>query len=156
MAQRILGMGDVVALVETVQRNMEVGEAERLARKVSKGQAFDFTDLRSQLDQVRRMGGLGAMMEKLPAQFARRGLPPDQADRQLRRQVAIIDSMTVRERRSPALIDGSRRRRIARGAGVQVQDVNRLMKQFLEMQKMMKQLKGGGLRRLLGAMKGGL
>jgi signal recognition particle subunit SRP54 len=155
MAQRILGMGDVVALVETVQRNMEVGEAERLARKVSKGQAFDFTDLRSQLDQVRRMGGLGAMMEKLPAQLTRRGLPPEQADRQLRRQVAIIDSMTVRERRSPALIDGSRRRRIARGAGVQVQDVNRLMKQFLEMQKMMKQLKGAGLRRLLGAMKGG-
>ena len=155
MAQRILGMGDVVALVESVQRNIEVGQAERLARKVSKGQAFDLADLRSQLDQVRRMGGLGALMDKLPAQMARRAAAPDQAERQLRQQMAIIDSMTARERRVPGIIDGSRRRRIARGAGVQVQDVNRLMKQFLEMQKMMKQLKGSGLRRLMGAFRGG-
>jgi signal recognition particle subunit SRP54 len=155
MAQRILGMGDVVALVESVQRNIEVGEAEKLARKVSRGQSFDLADLRSQLEQVRRMGGLGALMDKLPAQMARRALAPDQAERQLRQQVAIIDSMTARERRSPGIIDGSRRRRIARGAGVQVQDVNRLMKQFLEMQKMMKQLKGSGLRRLMGAFRGG-
>ena len=155
MAQRILGMGDVVALVESVQRNIEVGEAERLARKVSQGKGFDLADLRSQLDQVRRMGGLGALMDKLPAQMSQRAVAPEQADRQVRRQMAIIDSMTPRERRVPGLMDGSRRRRIARGAGVQVQDVNRLMKQFLEMQKMMKQLKGGGLRRLMGAFKGG-
>ena len=155
MAQRILGMGDVVALVESVQRNIEVGEAERLARKVSQGKSFDLADLRSQLDQVRRMGGLGALMDKLPAQMSQRAVAPEQADRQVRRQMAIIDSMTPRERRVPGLMDGSRRRRIARGAGVQVQDVNRLMKQFLEMQKMMKQLKGGGLRRLMGAFKGG-
>ena len=155
MAQRILGMGDIVALVENVQRNIEVGEAERLARKVAKGQGFDLGDLRSQLDQVRRMGGLGALMDKLPAQMARRAVAPDQADRQVRQQMAIIDSMTLRERRAPAIIDGSRRRRIARGAGVQVQDVNRLMKQFLDMQKMMKQLKGSGMRRLMGAFKGG-
>jgi signal recognition particle subunit SRP54 len=156
MAQRILGMGDVVALVESVQRNIEVGEAERLARKVSQGKSFDLADLRSQLEQVRRMGGLGALMDKLPAQMAQRAaMPPEQADRQVRRQMAIIDSMTPRERRVPGVIDGSRRRRIARGAGVQVQDVNRLLKQFLEMQKMMKQLKGGGLRRLMGAFRGG-
>jgi signal recognition particle subunit SRP54 len=156
MAQRILGMGDVVALVESVQRNIEVGEAERLARKVSQGKSFDLADLRSQLEQVRRMGGLGALMDKLPTQLTQRSaMPPDQADRQVRRQMAIIDSMTPRERRVPGVIDGSRRRRIARGAGVQVQDVNRLLKQFLEMQKMMKQLKGGGLRRLMGAFRGG-
>lgn len=153
MAQRILGMGDVVALVESVQRNIEVGEAERLARKVAKGQAFDFTDLRSQLDQVRRMGGLGALMDKLPAQMTQRAMAPEQGEQQLRRQMAIIDSMTLRERRIPGLIDGSRRRRIARGAGVQVQDVNRLMKQFLEMKKMMKQFKGGAMRRLMGGFK---
>jgi signal recognition particle subunit SRP54 len=155
MAQRILGMGDVVALVESVQRNIEVGEAERLARKVAKGKGFDLADLRSQLEQVRRMGGLGALMDKLPAQMARAATAPEQADRQLRQQIAMIDSMTPRERRTPAVIDGSRRRRIARGAGVQVQDVNRLMKQYLDMQKMMKQLKGSGLRRLMGSFKGG-
>jgi signal recognition particle subunit SRP54 len=156
MAQRILGMGDVVALVESVQRNIEVGEAERLARKVSQGKSFDLADLRSQLEQVRRMGGLGALMDKLPAQLAQKAaMPPGQADLQVRRQMAIIDSMTPRERRVPGVIDGSRRRRIARGAGVQVQDVNRLLKQLLEMQKMMKQLKGGGLRRLMGAFRGG-
>ncbi len=155
MAQRILGMGDVVALVESVQRNIEVGEAERLARKLGQGKSFDLADLRSQLEQVRRMGGLGALMDKLPAQMSQRAMAPDQADRQVRRQVAIINAMTPRERRVPGVIDGSRRRRIARGAGVQVQDVNRLLKQFLEMQKMMKQLKGGGLRRLMGAFRGG-
>jgi len=100
---------------------------------------------------------LGALMDKLPAQMARKSaMPPDQADRQVRHQIAIIDSMTPKERRVPGVIDGSRRRRIARGAGVQVQDVNRLLKQFLDMQRMMKQLKGGGLRRLMGAFKGGM
>jgi signal recognition particle subunit SRP54 len=156
MANRILGMGDVVALVESVHRNIDAGEAERLARKVAKGKSFDFIDLRSQLEQVRRMGGMGALMDKLPNQLAGRGMAPEQADGQVRRQIAIIDSMTTRERRNPGIIDGSRRRRIARGAGVQVQDVNRLLKQFLDMQRMMKQLKGGGLRRLMGAFKGGL
>ena len=157
MAQRILGMGDVVALVESVQRNIEVEEAERIAQKFKQGKSFDLADLRSQLEQVRRMGGLSALMDKLPAQMARKSaMPPDQADRQVRHQIAIIDSMTPKERRVPGVIDGSRRRRIARGAGVQVQDVNRLLKQFLDMQRMMKQLKGGGLRRLMGAFKGGM
>jgi signal recognition particle subunit SRP54 len=151
MATRILGMGDVVSLVETVQRATDVGEAEQLARKVAKGR-FDFSDLRSQLEQVRRMGGLGALVDKLPAQMARSGLPAEQGDKELRRQIAMIDSMTPRERRTADAIDGSRRRRIAAGSGVQVQDVNRLLKQFQEMQRMMKQMKGGKLGRMLAGM----
>src|SRR6185437_13345628 len=127
------------------------------ARKVVKGKGFDLTDLKSQLEQVQKMGGLGALMDKLPvAAAAKGGMTADKGDREVRRQIAIINSMTVRERRAPGIIDGSRRRRIARGAGVQVQDVNRLMKQFLEMQRVMKSMKGGRLRQLLGALKGGL
>ncbi len=156
MASRILGMGDVVALVQDVQRHMDVGEAEKLARKVAKGKGFDFIDLRSQLEQVRKLGGMGALVDKLPAQLSGRAVNTAQADRDVRRQIAIIDSMTVRERRFPDVIDGSRRRRIAAGAGVQVQDVNRLLKQFLDMQRMMKQLKGGKLGRMLAGFKGGL
>jgi signal recognition particle subunit SRP54 len=155
MASRILGMGDVVSLVEQVHRQVDQKEAERLARKVVKGKGFDLTDLRSQLEQVQKLGGLGALMEKLPLAAGKAAVSADQGDREVRRQIAIINSMTPRERRSPGVIDGSRRRRIARGAGVQVQDVNRLMKQFLEMQRMMKSMKGGRLQRLLGALKGG-
>jgi signal recognition particle subunit SRP54 len=156
MAGRILGMGDVVSLVEDVQRKIDAGEAERLARKAIKGKGLDFSDLRSQLEQVRKLGGMGALVDKLPAQLAGRAINADQADRDVRRQIAIIDSMTARERRAPDLIDGSRRRRIAGGAGVQVQDVNRLLKQFQDMQRMMKQLKGGRLGRLMAGFKGGL
>jgi len=152
MASRILGMGDVVALVEDVQRNIDAGEAERLARKVKQGKGFDLTDLRSQLEQVRKLGGLGALMDKLPTQMSQRALPADQADKEVRRQVAMIDSMTPPERRNPDLIDGSRRRRIAAGSGVQVQDVNRLLKQFKEMQRVMKQMKGGKLGQLLAGL----
>ena len=156
MASRILGMGDVVSLVEQVHRQVDQKEAERLARKVVKGKGFDLTDLKSQLEQVQKLGGLGSLMEKLPmAATAKGGMSSHQGDREVRRQIAIINSMTRRERRMPGLIDGSRRRRIARGAGVQVQDVNRLMKQFLQMQRMMKSMKGGRLQRLLGALKGG-
>jgi len=150
MAGRILGMGDVVALVEQVQGNVDAAEAERLARKVIGGQGFDLNDLRSQLQQLQNMGGLGALVDKLPAQMMRGAAVPQHGDREVRRQVAIINSMTRVERRKPGVIDGSRRRRIAAGAGVQVQDVNRLMKQFLEMQRMMKKMKGGKLRRMLG------
>ena len=156
MAGRILGMGDVVALVEQVQGKVDAAEAERLARKVAKGQGFDFYDLRGQLEQLQQMGGVGALVDKLPAHMTRGAAPSEQGDRELRRQVAIINSMTHRERRRPEIIDGSRRRRIAGGAGVQVQDVNRLLKQFMEMQRVMKSMKGGKLRRLLGAFKGGM
>jgi len=158
MASRILGMGDVVSLVEDVQRQVDVNEAEKLARKVGQGKKFTLVDLRSQLEQVRKLGGLSAVMDKLPAQLAgnARALNGEQADRELKRQIAIIDSMTMRERHQSGLIDGSRRRRIAAGAGAQVQDVNRLLKQFMEMQKLMKGLKGGKLGRLMAGLKGGL
>jgi signal recognition particle subunit SRP54 len=157
MASRILGMGDVVALVEQVQRNVDAGEAERLARKMASGKGFDMSDLRSQLEQLQKMGGVTALLDKLPTAAAQKGaVSADAGDQQVRRQIAIINSMTPRERRQPSVIDGSRRRRIARGSGVQVQDVNRLLKQFMDMQRMMKSMKGGKLRRMLGALKGGM
>ena len=114
-------------------------------------------DLKGQLEQLQRMGGVGALLDKLPGTAARKGtVSGEQGDRELRRQIAIIDSMTPRERRNPAIIDGSRRRRIAGGSGVQVQDVNRLLKQFLQMQRVMKSMKGGRLQQLMGAFKGGM
>jgi signal recognition particle subunit SRP54 len=155
MAGRILGMGDVVALVEQVQKQVDVDEAQKLARKVAKGKGFDLVDLRNQLEQLQKMGGVGALMDKLP-QAAMKGAPPppEQGDKSVRRQIAIINSMTKKERRNPGVLDGSRRRRIAAGAGVQVQDVNKLMKQFMEMQKMMKSFSGGKLQRMMSAFKG--
>ena len=154
MASRILGMGDVVSLVEQVQRQVDRDSAERLARKVVKGKGFHLGDLRTQLEQVQKMGGLASLMDKLPTAAQKGAISAEQGDRDVRRQIAIINSMTPRERLSPALIDGSRRRRIARGAGVQVQDVNRLLKQFQQMQRMMKQMRGGRLRQMLGALQG--
>jgi signal recognition particle subunit SRP54 len=157
MARRILGMGDVVALVEEVRKSVDQEEAQRLAKKVAKGKGFDFNDLKSQLQQLQKMGGMASLMDKLPgAAQAARQMVPGAADRELRRQIALIDSMTPRERRRPEIIDGSRRRRIAAGAGMQVQDVNRLLKQHQGMQKMMKQLGGGKLQRMMGAMAGKL
>jgi signal recognition particle subunit SRP54 len=157
MAGRILGMGDVVALVEQVQKQVNVEEAQKLASKVAKGKGFDLVDLKSQLEQLQKMGGVGALMDKLPQAAMRGGtLPADGGDKDVRRQIAIINSMTRKERRNPGLLDGSRRRRIAAGAGVQVQDVNKLMKQFMEMQKMMKSMAGGRMKRMLQAFKGGV
>jgi signal recognition particle subunit SRP54 len=157
MASRILGMGDVVSLVEDVQRQVDVKQAEKLARKVTSGKSFNLVDLRDQLEQVRKLGGLSAVMDKLPAQLSgRTQMPADQADRELKRQMAIIDSMTRQERLHAAILDGSRRRRIAAGAGVQVQDVNRLLKQFMEMQKLMKGMKGGKLGRMMAGLRGGM
>jgi signal recognition particle subunit SRP54 len=157
MASRILGMGDVLSLVEQVHRQVDTHEAQRLAQKVVKGKGFDMADLKSQLEQLQNMGGVGALIDKLPGAAMKKGaVSADQGDKDLRRQIAIINSMTPRERRNPGIIDGSRRRRIAGGSGVQVQDVNRLLKQFLEMQRVMKSMKGGGLRRLMGAFKGGM
>jgi signal recognition particle subunit SRP54 len=155
MAGRILGMGDVVALVEQVQKQVDVEEAQKLAKKVAKGKGFDLVDLKSQLEQLQKMGGVASLMDKLPSAAMKGNAPaPEQGDKEVRRQIAIINSMTRKERRNPALLDGSRRRRIAAGAGVQVQDVNKLMKQFMEMQKMMKSFSGGKLKRLMGAFKG--
>ena len=155
MATRILGMGDVVALVEQVQKQADVDEAQRLAKKFAQGKGFDFNDLRGQLEQLLKMGGLAAVMDKLPQQVTRGAASKVPGDKDLRRQIAIINSMTRRERRQPGLIDGSRRRRIAGGSGVQVQDVNRLLKQFQDMQRMMKSMRGGRLKRMLGSLKGG-
>jgi len=155
MAGRILGMGDVVALVEQVQKQVDIDEAQKLARKVAKGKGFDLADLRSQLEQLQKMGGVASLMDKLPQAAMKGGaVAPDQGDKDVRRQIAIINSMTRKERRNPGILDGSRRRRIAAGAGVQVQDVNRLMKQFMEMQKMMKSFGGGKLKRMMSAFKG--
>jgi signal recognition particle subunit SRP54 len=154
VASRILGMGDVVALVEQVQRQVDTHEAERIARKVITGKGFDLTDLRGQLEQLQKLGGVGALLDKLPG-AAQQSVQPDHGDKQVRRQIAIINSMTPRERRQPGIIDGSRRRRIAKGSGVPVQEVNRLLKQFLEMQRVLKGMKGGRLRRMMGALRGG-
>ena len=157
MASRILGMGDVLSLVEEVTRKVDREEAEKLARKVAKGKDFDLNDLLSQLRQLEGMGGLSALMDKLPAQLAARAQSAPQAnDKEIRRQVAIICSMTAQERRYPKVIDGSRRRRIALGSGTQVADVNRLMKNFLQMQKMMKGVGKGGLGRMMRTMAGRL
>ena len=157
MASRILGMGDVLSLVEEVTRKVDREEAEKLARKVAKGKDFDLNDLLSQLRQLEGMGGLSALMDKLPAQLAARAQAAPQAnDKEIRRQVAIICSMTAQERRYPKVIDGSRRRRIALGSGTQVADVNRLMKNFLQMQKMMKGVGKGGLGRMMRTMAGRL
>ena len=157
MASRILGMGDVVSLVEQVHRQVDTQEAQRLAHKVVKGQGFDMVDLKGQLEQLQKMGGVGALIDKLPGAAVRKGaISAEAGDKDLRRQIAIINSMTSRERRNPGIIDGSRRRRIAGGSGVQVQDVNRLLKQFQQMQRVMKSMKGGRLQRLMGAFKGGV
>jgi signal recognition particle subunit SRP54 len=155
VASRILGMGDVLTLVEEVERKVDRDQADRLARKLKKGRGFDLGDLREQLAQMQEMGGLAALMDKLPMK-APAGAPPGFGDKELRRQIAVIDSMTPGERRFPKVINGSRKRRIAAGAGVQVQDVNRLLKQHQQMQKMMKKFGKGGLGRMMRAMKGRL
>jgi len=155
VASRILGMGDVLGLVEQVEQKVDREQAHKLAQKISKGKEFDFNDLRDQLGQLQQMGGLSALLDKLPAQLAgAAGAPGQMDDRQIRRQIAMINSMTPRERRRPNLIDGSRKRRIAAGSGTQVQDVNRLLKQFLQMQKAMKQFSKGGLKKMLRGMGG--
>jgi signal recognition particle subunit SRP54 len=151
MASRILGMGDVLSLVEEVQRKADHDSATKLAEKVAGGKQFDLNDLRAQLQQISGLGGVESLLEKmpLPAGMSAGKLAGQINPKMLRRQIAIIDSMTPRERRRPAIVDGSRRRRIAGGAGLPVQEVNRLLKQHSQMQKMMKKMGNGGLRRLM-------
>ncbi|MGH8426414.1 MAG: signal recognition particle protein [Gammaproteobacteria bacterium] len=155
MAARILGMGDVVGLVETVTQKTDQKQAEALAGKLRKGKDFDLADFRSQIEQMLNMGGAKALLEHLPGASKLAGAAASVDERALRRQMAIVDSMTPRERRHPALINGSRRRRIAAGSGTEVPDVNRLLRQFQQAQKMMKKFKKGGLQRALGALGGG-
>ena len=157
MASRILGMGDVVGLVEEIGQKVDREQADRLARKVGKGQGFDLADLRDQLQQMMGMGGLESLLAKLPLPG---GMSADklagQVDQKsIRRQIAIINSMTPSERRFPKTINGSRRQRIAAGAGVAVPDVNRLLKQHEQMQKMMKRLSKGGLQSALRRLRAG-
>jgi signal recognition particle subunit SRP54 len=159
IASRILGMGDVLSLVEDVQRNVDQAQAEKLAKKLRRGQGFNLEDFREQMKQVEQMGGLAGLADKLPGI----GQLPDLVkskvnDRQTTQLVAIIDSMTPQERLFPDVIRGSRKKRIAGGSGTTIQDVNRLLKQFTQMQKMMKKFGKGGMGRMmkqLGRMQGG-
>ncbi len=157
MASRILGMGDVLSLVEQAQQTVDQDQARRLAQKISKGKSFDLEDFRDQLQQMEKMGGIASLMDKLPgAASIPEAARSQMDDRQTRRLIAIINSMTPQERRFPDIIRGSRKRRISAGSGTQVQEINRLLKQFVEMQKMMKRLGKGGLARMMRGMKGKL
>ncbi|MCR5866866.1 MAG: signal recognition particle protein [Aquincola tertiaricarbonis] len=158
-AGRVLGMGDIVALVEEVQKGVDIQAAQKLATKLKSGDNFDLNDFLSQITQMKKMGGLSSLMDKLPAQMtAKAGQPDmDKAEREVRRMEGIINSMTPLERRKPELLKASRKRRIAAGSGVHVQEVNRLLNQFEQMQGMMKKMKGGGLMKMMkrmGGMKG--
>jgi signal recognition particle subunit SRP54 len=154
-AGRVLGMGDIVALVEEVQKGVDVAAAQKLAAKVKSG-GFDLEDFLSQISQMKNMGGLAGLMDKLPSQLTAQAAGADmgRAERDVRRMEGIIHSMTPLERRKPELIKASRKRRIAAGAGVPVQEVNRLLNQFEQMQGMMKKMKGGGLMKMMKRMGG--
>ena len=155
MASRVLGMGDVLSLIEEAQRGVDHAEAEKLAKKVRKGEGFDLNDFKMQIVQMRKMGGVSALMDKLPAQLSQAAASSKVDDRQITRVEGIINSMTPLERSKPELIKASRKRRIATGAGVQVMHVNQLLKQFEQTQKMMKMLgKGGGMAKLMRGMAG--
>jgi signal recognition particle subunit SRP54 len=160
VASRILGMGDVLSLVEDVQRHVDKDKAEKLARKIQKGKGFDLDDFRSQLEQMQSMGGMSSLVDKMPGM----GQLPDQVknrvnDGQTVSMIAIINSMTPQERRFPDVIRGSRKKRIASGSGTKIQDINRMLKQFSQMQRMMKKFgKGGmkGMMRKMASLKGQL
>jgi signal recognition particle subunit SRP54 len=155
MASRILGMGDVLSLIEDVQKTVSLEEAEKLARKVKTGKGFDLEDFKQQVAQMRKMGGMSALMDKLPAQLAQAAQgAPQMEDKAIRRLEGIINSMTPQERSRPELIKASRKRRIAAGAGVSVQEVNRLLNQFEQTQKMMKMVAKGGMAKMMRSMKG--
>lgn len=158
IASRILGMGDVLSLIEEAEQKVDKRKAERLARKIKKGKGFDLEDFKEQLAQMQNMGGVASIMDKMPGMGA---MPPGAAnmvdDSQFRRMEAIINSMTMRERVNPDILNGSRKRRITQGSGTQIQDLNRLLKQHKQMQKVMKKMKGGGMANMmrgLGGMQG--
>jgi signal recognition particle subunit SRP54 len=155
IASRILGMGDVLSLIEDVERKMDREKAEKLAKKIHKGRAFDLNDYRDQLLQIKNMGGMMALLDKMPGVAS---MPKDMKekinDKEMIQQLAIIDSMTPQERKSVDVINNSRKRRIALGSGTDVADINRMLKQHDQMQKMMKKLKGGNIANLMRGMKG--
>jgi signal recognition particle subunit SRP54 len=155
VASRILDMGDVLSLVEQVEQQVDKDKAQKLAEKVAKGKKFDLNDMRDQLEQMQNMGGLHGLMDKLPGM----GQVPEHLKNQgtgkeVPRMIAIINSMTKKERRHPDLLNGSRRARIARGAGLTPADVNKLMKQYQQMEKMMSKLSQGGMKGLMRGMQG--
>ena len=154
MASRILGMGDILSLVEEAQANIDVDEARKFADKFKAGKGFDLDDFKSQIGQMRKMGGLSSLIDKLPAQLANaaQGADMNRAERDVGRMEGIINSMTREERAKPELIKAKRKQRIAKGAGVQVQEVNRMLKQFEQMQGMMKQIKKGGMQKMMRGM----
>lgn len=157
LASRILGMGDVLTLVEEIEQKVDKGKTEKLAKKLKKGKGFDLSDLRDQLEQMTKMGGLASILEMLPlpGKVNVAALQDSANESGIRRQVAIINSMTPHERSFPKIINGSRKKRIARGAGLQIQDVNRLLKQHLQMQKMMQKMPRGGMKSMLRGLSGG-
>jgi len=151
-------MGDVLTLVEEIEQKVSKDKTEQLARKLKKGRGFDLSDLRDQLEQMMNMGGLASMLEKLPmpGNVNSAALKDAGNEQKIRRQIGIINSMTPGERRFPKTINGSRKKRIAAGAGQQIQDVNRLLKQHLQMEKMMKKMSSkGGMKRMMRGMPGG-
>jgi len=156
VASRILGMGDVLSLIEEAERNVDKGKAERLAKKVKKGQGFDLEDFRDQLQQLKKMGGMGGLMSKLPGMGQMAEMAQNKgAEQEFGKLESLINSMTPQERRKPEIINGSRKRRIAAGAGLQVPDLNRLLKQHKQMQKMMKKAgQKGGMQKMMRGMSG--
>ena len=154
MASRILGMGDMLSLIEDVHRSVDRNEAEQFARKLKSGKGFDLEDFKQQVGQMKKMGGVAALIDKLPGQLAQAAGNAQMDDGQLRRIEGIINSMTPRERSKPELLKASRKRRIATGAGVSVQEVNRLLAQFEQTQKMMKMMAKGGMAKMMRSMKG--
>jgi signal recognition particle subunit SRP54 len=158
MASRILGMGDVLSLIEEVEQKVDREQAEKVARKLKKGKGFDLQDFRDQLVQMQNMGGLSSLMNKLPGTAELPSHVKESVnDKEMLKLGAIIDSMTAQERQHPAIIKASRKKRIAAGSGTQIQDVNRLLKQFNQMQKMMKKMtKKGALKNMMRGMGGRL
>ena len=154
MASRILGMGDVLSLIEDAQRNVDRVEAEKFAQKIKSGSRFDLEDFKQQISQMKKMGGVAALVDKLPGQLAQMAGKAQMDDRQIRRIEGIINSMTPQERAKPDLLKATRKRRIAAGAGVSVQEVNRLLAQFEQTQKMMKMMAKGGMAKMMRSMKG--
>ena len=155
IASRILGMGDVLSLIEEVERKVDKEKAQKLAQKVQKGKGFDLQDFKEQLEQMRDMGGMMSLMDKMPGMGNMSAQIKDKAnDKSFNQMESIINSMTPNERAKPDLINGSRKRRIAAGSGTQIQDINRLLKQFTQMQKMMKKMTGGGMGKMMRNMKG--
>ena len=154
MASRILGMGDVLSLIEEAHREVDHAEAEKLAKKIKSGSGFDLNDFKMQMVQMKKMGGMSALMDKLPAQLSQAAAGAKLDDRIISRTEGIINSMTAKERTHPELIKASRKRRIAAGSGVQVMHVNQLLKQFEQTQKMMKMFGNGGMAKMMRGMKG--